>query len=455
MGLIQVQAVCLHFFSYMDISRNSANLLSLAKKFFTAQSTRMNVYAFVTPIVVLLLVLEIFYSWRTNKGMYSFQDTITNLGTGIGNQCVNLAVAFFVFKWYGWLFQFAPWEIPSTWYTLFLLLLLQDFIFYWFHRIGHTLNIFWAAHMPHHSSEELNLSVGIRASFTQRIFQFLFFDWVLVLIGFSPEMVYAMAAVHLLLAYWHHTQVIKKMGWFEKYFVTPSHHRVHHGVNPQYLDKNFSEFLIIWDKLFGTFEEEVEEVCYGITHPPRTWDPIYINFQYWKQLWDDAVAAPYWWDKIRLWFMPLGWRPRGLEQMDLNKRIGYTRAEQTKYSSPQFKHAKNYLMGQIGLAIAFLFVTINLSLPISPIERIILSAGIFIMIIAWGGILQARPWAIGLEIFRILFMGLSMVLILDHSGIMSWTAWSTIFIALASGVSILYISFFFRKDQLEEVAVPG
>lgn len=414
----------------------------------------MNVYTFITPIVLVLLIAEIIYSIKTKNGMYPFQDTVTNLATGIGNQCVNLAVAFFVYKWYGWLFQFAPWEIPATWYYLLLLLILQDFIFYWFHRTGHTINIFWAAHMPHHSSEELNLSVGIRASFTQRLFQFLFFDWILVLIGFSPEMVYAMAAVHLLLAYWHHTQVIKNLGWFEKYFVTPSHHRVHHGVNPQYIDKNYSEFLIIWDKMFGTFEPEEEEICYGITHPPRTWDPIFINFQYWKQLWDDAVAAPYWWDKIRLWFMPLGWRPRGLRtEEDVRKRIGYTRAEQVKYVSKQFKNIRPYIIVQITLGLAFLMVTINLSLPLTYIQRGILSAGIFAMIVSWGGLLQAKTWALSMEVFRILFMSISLVVILNHAGIAEWTGWTTILTGLLAGLSILYLSFFIKKDQLEDGAL--
>ncbi|MEQ8554957.1 MAG: sterol desaturase family protein [Cyclobacteriaceae bacterium] len=411
----------------------------------------MNVYTFIAPIVLVLLIAEIIYSVKTKNGLYNFQDTVTNLATGIGNQCVNLAVAFFVYKWYGWLYQFAPWQIPATWYSLLILLLLQDFIFYWFHRLGHTMNIFWAAHMPHHSSEELNLSVGIRASFTQRLFQFLFFDWVLVLLGYSPEMVYAVAAVHLLLAYWHHTQVIKKLGWFEKFFVTPSHHRVHHGVNPQYLDKNYSEFLIIWDKMFGTFEPEKEEVCYGVTHPPRSWDPIFVNFQYWKQLWDDAVAAPYWWDKIKLWFMPLGWRPRGLET---NKGpVGYTRKEQVKYHSKQFKGISPYLIFQIALGLAYMMITIDMSLAISSIDRIIMSAGLFMMIIAWGGLLQGKRWALTLEVLRLLFMAASLVIIFNNTGIAPWTGWTTILTALLTGISIIYLSFFIKKDRLEELKV--
>lgn len=412
----------------------------------------MNVYAFITPLVLILLIMEIFYSVKLNKKLFSFQDTITNLGTGIGNQCVNLGVAFFVFKWYGFLYQYAPFHIEVTWYSLLILLLLQDFVFYWFHRVGHTINVFWAAHMPHHSSEELNLSVGVRASFTQRIFQFLFFDWILILIGYSPEVVYSMAAVHLFLAYWHHTQVIKKLGWFEKYFVTPSHHRVHHGVNPQYIDKNYSEFLIIWDKIFGTFEEEQEEVCYGITHPPRTWDPIFINFQYWKQLWDDAVAAPYLWDKIRLWFMPLGWRPRGLGDDDVvPDRIGYTKAEQIKFTSLQFGKIKWYLILHVIIGNLFLAMTINLDLPFTPLDRIIMSAGIFMMIISWGGLLQAKTWALSLEILRILFMSIVLIVILDNKSIAAWTSWSTIVSCFIAGISILYISFIVRKESLDGV----
>jgi alkylglycerol monooxygenase len=415
----------------------------------------MNVYAYITPIVLLLLITEILVSVLGKKRLYTFQDTVANIGTGIGNQCVNLAVVFLVMKWYGWLWQFAPWRVPETWYYGLLLLLISDFIFYWFHRIGHTLNIFWAAHMPHHSSEEFNLSVGVRASFTQRLFQFMFFDWVLVLLGFSPDMVYAVAGIHLLIAYWHHTRLINKMGWVEKVFVTPAHHRVHHGVNPQYLDKNFSEFLIIWDRMFGTYAPEEEEVCYGLTHPPRTWDPIYINIQFWKQLVEDCIAAPYWWDKLRIWFMPLGWRPRGLETPTEKKRIGYTKAEQVKYQSQQLRGVKPYLIVQIVLALAVLMLTTNLKLPLAASDRLLLSGGIFAMIIAWGGLLRARKWAGLLEILRIVVMAVSLAFVLDRSGMAPWMGWSSIVIFAAAGGSILGISMLIIRGQLEGENVPA
>ncbi|MCL4112522.1 UNVERIFIED_CONTAM: hypothetical protein GTU68_061029 [Idotea baltica] len=282
--------------------------------------------------------------------------------------------------------------------------------------------------MPHHSSEEMNLSVGIRASFTQRLFQ----------------------------AFWHHTRVIKRLGWFEKFFVTPSHHRVHHGVNPQYLDKNFSEFLIIWDKIFGTYAPEEEEICYGLTHPPRTWDPIYINFQYWKQLWDDAVAAPFWWDKIRLWFMPLGWRPRGLEQVDKDKRIGYSLSEQVKYKSQQFRGTKPYLISQLVLGMVVMFVTINMKFPLAALDRILLSATLFFMIINWGGLLMARSWSIPSEIIRLLVMGGTLLYVLEKNDMASWTGWPTILTGLAVGGSILYVSFIFRRGEVEgEAMISG
>jgi alkylglycerol monooxygenase len=415
----------------------------------------MDIYALIIPATLLLLILEILYDYfKKDSQLYSFQDTISNLGTGIGNQCINIAVLFFIVdKFYPWVQQFAPWQVESTWYNILLLLVISDFVFYWFHRTGHKVNVFWAAHMPHHSSEEFNLSVAMRSSFTQRTFQFLFFDWVLVLMGFPPNMVYMVAGIHLFIAFWHHTKIIGDMGWFQKVFVAPAHHRVHHGVNLQYLDKNFSEFLIIWDKMFGTYEPEVEEVCYGLTHPPRTWDPIYINIQFWKQLFDDAIAAPHFIDKIKIWFMPTGWRPRGIEPYPPLAEIAYTKKEQTKFYCKQFKGLKPYLILQVIMAIPFLYLIIGLKLGdqlgITNLHRIIMSSGIFIMIIAWGGMTEAKKWSNFLEVFRLLFMGIVIIVVLyslQHIEIMSWVS---ILVSLFVGASILYVSFRFRQANLE------
>lgn len=399
----------------------------------------MNIYAFITPLVLILLISEILYSIVWRKEYYSFQDTIANLATGIGNQCINLGVAFFVYKFYGFLYQFAPFKFQAVWYNYILLLVLQDFVFYWFHRTGHSINIFWAAHMPHHSSEELNLSVGIRASFTQRLFQFAFFDWVFPLMGFSPEMVYSVAAVHLLLAFWHHTKVIKKLGWIEKIFVTPSHHRVHHGVNTQYLDKNFSEVFILWDRFFGTHEEEKEEVCYGVTKAPKTWDPILINIQFWKQLWEDMLAAPHFIDKIKLWFMPLGWRPRGVGDGHI-PRIGYTLKEQIKYRSEQTPFSSYYLIAQLIFGLIITTFTINKNLPIQLYDRVLLCAALFIMIISWSKILEGKKYALSMQYISLLVLYASIFFTLSHSFDFSLMHWTYAIIAIMAGLSLAWVS---------------
>ncbi|PWJ44031.1 sterol desaturase family protein [Sediminitomix flava] len=423
-----------------------------------------NVYIISAPIILGLLILEIVYCLWKKNGYYKFQDTVANIGTAIGNQSVNLVVAAVILKSFEWLHSnYAYFKIENTWWSLALLLLLIDFLFYWFHRLGHTINLFWAAHMPHHSSEEMNLGVGLRASVTQRIFAFTFF-WPLPLIGWDASTIYAMVGLHLLASYWHHTRVIPKLGWFEKCFNSPSHHRVHHGVNPQYLDKNFGEFLIIWDKMFGTFEEENKEVCYGVTHPPRTWDPTNIYFQYWLQIWRDAVAAPHWIDKIKVWFMPLGWRPRGLDSTkDYQGSPGYTLHEQVKFRSKQFKGTKPYLVFQVFLGLFFMYITVNTNIKgidgevlLSTQERWFYSVALFLMITAWGGILEAKKWSVPLEIFRLLIWGYLGGYVFIKMGISEdWFAYPNLGLGLLVAGSILYVSKFFRVQNTEGIQTSG
>ena len=163
--------------------------------------------------------------------------------------------------------------------------------------------------------------------------------------GFQPVHIYTVVGIHLFIAFLHHTEFIPKL-WkpIEFLFTTPSHHRVHHGVNLKYLDKNYGEFLIIWDRMFGTFEEEQEKVAYGILDHPKTWNPIYINFHFYIILWKHAVAAPYWWDKIRIWFMPAGWVPRGIQRKELPN---INTENQVKFRPQMFANARIYMILQV------------------------------------------------------------------------------------------------------------
>ncbi|HNN01505.1 MAG TPA: sterol desaturase family protein, partial [Turneriella sp.] len=254
----------------------------------------MNVYALLTPIAIFFVLLEIAACFVFKRKYINFQEAVANFGTALGNQTTNLLVAAGVYEVYGWLhanYRVAgPLEMTPV--NFILLLLGVDFIFYWVHRWGHEMKIMWAAHSPHHSAEEMNFFVALRASVTQRLFSFFFF-WPLTLVGFTPFDIYTMTALHLFISFLHHTEFIPKL-WrpIEFIFTTPSHHRVHHGANYQYLDKNFGEFLIIWDRMFGTFAEEREKIVYGMYNHPQSFNPIKINFHYYVVIFREMLKAP-------------------------------------------------------------------------------------------------------------------------------------------------------------------
>lgn len=349
-----------------------------------------NVYTYITPIALFFILLEITACFITKRKLITFNEAVANFGTQLGNQTTNVLVMIGVYYVYGYLWEnFRIFTIPSTWWSWTLLLLGVDFVFYWIHRWGHEINIMWAAHSPHHSAEEMNFFVALRASVTQRLASFLFF-WVLTIIGFHPSQIYTMVAIHLFIAFLHHTEFIYKFPKpIEFIFTTPSHHRVHHGVNLQYLDKNYSEFLIIWDRIFGTFEEEHEKVAYGILDHPKTWNPIYINFHFYIVLWKYAVAAPFWWDKIRIWFMPAGWVPRGIEQKE---KPSITRENQVKFRPLMFANSKFFLVLQVILGIALMIGIISNIYGWSVIEKWIAAGLLWWQIINWSGILEAKSW---------------------------------------------------------------
>lgn len=360
----------------------------------------INVYAIVTPFVLLLILAEIAWCvWRKN-GYYEFQDSIASLGTAIINQCVNVAVSFLWLPALAWLYAHSTWKLEATPLNAVLLFLGVDFLFYWFHRFGHRTNIGWAAHMPHHSTEEMNYAVALRASVTQRFFSF-FFYWPLALVGFAPEWVVAMVAFHLVLQLLPHTRVVTKLPHFiESWMNTPSHHRVHHARNDRYLDKNYGGFLIVWDKLFGTFEPETEVCSYGVTSPPNTWDPTFINFQVWKQVVADAWNAPKWLDKVRVWFMPTGWRPDGVPALPASawKRDG----KELKFQSTLLPGSKGYLVLQVALGFPVMLLVTRADSALPVLDKVLLSLVLWLAATSWSAILESRRWAVRVEAVRLL-----------------------------------------------------
>ncbi|MDR2272907.1 MAG: sterol desaturase family protein, partial [Sphingobacterium sp.] len=230
---------------------------------------KLNFLAFIIPLFLILMVLEYWYSLKKQKRFYSFDESISNLNVGIVERmCDMFSVSLFYF-FFVWVYQnFAIFHIEANVWTWVILFLFTDFLWYWYHRYSHEINLLWAAHVVHHQSEDYNFTVAARITIFQAVFRSLFWAFI-PLLGFPPFMMTAILLIHGVYPFFSHTQTVGNLGILERIFVTPSHHRVHHSSNELYLDKNYGDILIIWDKLFGTFiSEQKDEPCvYGLTKP--------------------------------------------------------------------------------------------------------------------------------------------------------------------------------------------
>jgi sterol desaturase/sphingolipid hydroxylase (fatty acid hydroxylase superfamily) len=267
------------------------------------------------PLFVVTVVAEGIVLAKKHPDGYHLKDALASISMGLGNVGIGfiskLLVAFVITLLYE---NFRLTTLPFAWWTWLLLLVADDFCYYWTHRIGHESRLFWASHIVHHSSQRYNLSTALRQTWTGGFFTFIFYLG-LPLLGFHPVMIFTQMAISLLYQYWIHTELIDKMPrWFEAVFNTPSHHRVHHGSNPLYLDRNYGGIFIVWDKLFGTFQPELaeEKVRYGLTTNIQTYNPIYIAFHEWIGLGKDiAQSGTGVQDKINYIFRAPGWRHDG------------------------------------------------------------------------------------------------------------------------------------------------
>jgi len=269
------------------------------------------------PVFLSLVLIEKWYGWFRNKDTVRQMDMISSLSSGVTNvtkDVLGLSVIIISYEWLVTKIAIVHMK-PGFWVYIAAFIAL-DFAGYWVHRIEHRYNIFWNFHIIHHSSEEFNLACALRQSISEIIKIFSVFLLPAALLGVSAKVIAIVAPIQLFAQFWYHTRHIDKMGWLEKIIVTPSHHRVHHAINKEYIDKNFSQIFIVWDKLFGTFQQELAGVqpVYGITRPARTWNPVKINFIHLWLLVKDAWYARYWKDKLRIWLMPTGWRPKDVAE---------------------------------------------------------------------------------------------------------------------------------------------
>lgn len=265
------------------------------------------------PVSLLLVGLEILYSrWRKKK-LYRLNDAITNLNIGVGQQVMGLTFKGVLLWQYSLVWEhLSPLPHQPSVLSFLGCFFLFDFFFYWGHRWGHEVNIFWGAHVAHHQSEEYNFSVALRRSWFHNFLGFFIF-LPIPLLGFPIEVFGPAAVVNTFYQFWIHTRTVGKLpAWLEFFLNTPSHHRVHHGINPKYINKNYGGMFIIWDRIFGTFQEEEEEPTYGITTRFKSWNPFWANLHYYWEMILLARRMTNWKDRFRLIVASPDWRPKEL-----------------------------------------------------------------------------------------------------------------------------------------------
>ncbi len=354
------------------------------------------------PTFLVLVMMEKLYGVLRGRDTYRNMDLIASLSSGITNvvkDILGLSVSILA---YGWLVsKVAVFHLESSVLIYAVAFVALDFSGYCSHRIAHSVNFFWNKHAIHHSSEDFNLACALRQSVSSFVNMFTIFLLPAAVLGVPGAVIGVVAPLHLFAQFWYHTQHIGKMGFLEHIIVTPSHHRVHHAINPAYIDKNHGQIFIFWDKLFGTFQAELPEMppVFGVTRPVKTWNPIKINFQHLWLLVQDAWRAEAWRDKWRIWFMPTGWRPS-----DVASRYPLDTIEDIDQYKKYEPKTSNMLKGWslIQMLATFIFVLYffsNIALISTP-GIYYYGAFIFLSVYAYTEIMDCNPMALFWELLK-------------------------------------------------------
>ena len=369
--------------------------------------TYANILLITIPIFLVLIFIEISYGIWKNDLKHSYMDTISSLSSGFTNLMVDiLGLGIIIFSYPFFYERLKVIELEESILLYFIAFVCVDFASYCHHRLKHSINIFWNMHVIHHSSEEFNLACALRQSITNNLGIGILFLVPAALLGVPPKMISVLGPLHLFGQFWYHTRHIGKLGWLEYILVTPSQHRVHHAINKEYIDKNLAAIFCIWDRAFGTFQEELDDVpcVYGTLKPVRTWNPILINFQHLWFLTQDAWYTSSIKDKLKIWFMPTGWRPK-----DVVKKIPRSKIENV-FNQEKYKFEYTFIHK---VFVGFHFLTLNIVLFIFLSSFADLSFSdktgyfllIFSTIFSFSSVMDGYKWSINFEFIRI-FLGM-------------------------------------------------
>lgn len=358
-----------------------------------------NYIALAIPFFFLLIGVEVWVARRRRIAAYRFNDAVVDLSCGIAQQVLlvffaGALVGAYAFVYaHGRLVTFAPGS-PWPWLIAFVLI---DFSYYWWHRLSHEVGFLWAVHVVHHQSEDFNLAVALRQA-VGSVWTILPFHLPLALLGVPTQVFLTVDAASTLYQFWIHTELVGKLGWFERVFNTPSQHRVHHAVNPRYLDRNYAATLCVWDRLFGTFQEEEEPPVYGLVEPLRSFNPLWAQVHYWHHLWAAARAAPRALDKVKLWFMPPTFRGTGVSPHVAPQVARETAVKHDPKLSPR---VAAWLAVQLALVVAGTTALLFYAGRMSAFGRGAAAAVILLTVAGAGGLIEGKRWAAPLEAGRL------------------------------------------------------
>ncbi|MGO9259217.1 MAG: sterol desaturase family protein [Bryobacteraceae bacterium] len=369
--------------------------------------------ALAVPVFVALIALEFAADCVRRTRYYRLADAVNSLSCGMLSTGMRVFFGFlglFVYEWV--LAHGAPVRLPAGhWLTWVFAFVFYDFCYYWQHRFGHTVGLFWASHAVHHQSEEFNLTTALRQPATG-----VFMNWIfyvpMALAGVPLEVFLLVGVAQLFYQFWPHTQLIGRLGWLDRWIQTPSNHRVHHAQNDVYLDKNYVGVFLLWDHLFGSFQEERDDVpcIYGVRGQLRSWNPVWANLHYYWLMAEDSWRARRWRDKIRVWFAPPGWRPADVAAR-FPKPAYDPERDFSRYDPPRSLRLSLYVLAQFSV----LMLANSHFLKLLPLESTAASLLYFGYILATlvtlGGVLENRRWFVLLELARVASTGLAVAML--------------------------------------------
>ncbi|MES2116193.1 MAG: sterol desaturase family protein [Pseudomonadota bacterium] len=392
----------------------------------------MNPIVYAIPVFMLTIVLEAWLAHRRGLAAYDVADALTSLHLGMVSQVIGLLTKVFMLGLYTALYQ--RWHVaalsPASVWVWLAALLAYDFCYYWAHRLGHEVSVLWAAHVVHHSSEYYNLSTALRQTSSGWVLGWLFY-LPLAVAGVPPLVMAGVAMIDLLYQYWVHTELVGRLGWLDRVLVTPSNHRVHHGQNDYCIDKNYGGILILWDRLFGTFEDERadETIVYGVRTPLRSLDPLWGNLHYYADLLRATATVRGWRARAAVWLdKPGAWTGQPLAHFDPSRFVRYDAGTPPAIAA--------YAMLQFAVLVPCVSHLLAIGPALAPAALLLYGAVIVAATMALGALLQGRRGARRWEQLRVLACGSAFALLPSWFGFDAPPALRAAMLAVQAGSAL-------------------